>query len=266
MAVFPDSDDEQKNKKTEEEKEACMGEHKARMSITEFENLQGNSRVLKSHAPPNLFLAKEEEDNNNKFKIAKGVKVIYVTRNPFDACVSCYYHPKPGVSPQSHGCPFDAFAKLWLSTNIEFGGWCNHVKEWRKVYNENNNNNGKPPQILWISYEDLVMKPKSSIERIAAFLKIDVTQGDLVDRVMTGCKFENVKQAAQRALDEGTAGNLSHLRRGKIGDWRNHFDNDLKREFEQELSKKFPEGLDYEYNIGDSQKTWKLDAPVCKEE
>ncbi len=59
---------------------ACMGEGKARMSVQDFDELP-SPRVLKSHAPTNLFLDKE-----------KKAKVIYVTRNPFDACVSCYYH------------------------------------------------------------------------------------------------------------------------------------------------------------------------------
>ena len=26
-------------------------------------------------------------------------------------------------SPASTGCPFDAFARLWLSDRVEFGGW-----------------------------------------------------------------------------------------------------------------------------------------------
>lgn len=253
MAVFPD--DVVNN--ASEDSEACMGEHKTRMSITEFDNLTG-VRVLKSHAPRSLFLA-----NGHDGKITKDVKLIYVTRNPFDACVSCYYHPKPGVSPESQGCSFAAFAKLWLSSSIEFGGWINHVKGWREAYHrdlEESKAKNCPQQILWISYEDLVMYPKESIQKISNFLRVDATP-DLIERVMVGCNFENVKQAAEKAINEGTAGNISHLRKGKIGDWRNHFDDELKREFEQELSKGFPDGLDYEYNIGDGQ-TWKPDSLV----
>lgn len=59
---------------------ACMGEGKARMTVQDFDALPP-PRVLKSHAPTNLFLDKENK-----------ARIIYVTRNPFDACVSCYYH------------------------------------------------------------------------------------------------------------------------------------------------------------------------------
>ena len=60
---------------------ACMGEGNAHMSVVDFDALP-TPRILKTHAPTKLFLDGEK----------KRAKVIYVTRNPFDACVSCYYH------------------------------------------------------------------------------------------------------------------------------------------------------------------------------
>ena len=86
------------------------------MSASQFDTLP-EPRVLKTHAPTSLFLDTQ-----------KTAKVLYIARNPFDACTSCYYHPKVGVSPASCGTKFDAFCKLWLSSKVEFGGWINHVK------------------------------------------------------------------------------------------------------------------------------------------
>ena len=246
-------------KKYDSNNEACTGENKANMSVQEFDALKA-PRILKTHAPPRLFL----DLDSSMMKMTEGVKIIYVTRNPFDACVSCYYHPKPGVSPQSTGCSFEAFAKLWLSDRIEFGGWCNHVKGWRNVYLNNlesSHKSSKSQQIIWISYEDLIMKPRETIEKIAFFLDIDASPG-LINLVLQGCKFDNVKEAAEKAIRGGIQGNISHLRKGKIGDWRNHFTDATKNEFEEGLKRNIPEGIDFEYYIGNGQ-TWKLDSTVC---
>lgn len=245
-----------------DDKKACMGENKARMSVNEFDSLP--NRVLKTHAPTTLFLG-NDKTITEKFRLAQGIKVIYVTRNPFDACVSCYYHPKPGVSPESNGCSFAAFSKLWLSKRIEFGGWSNHIAGWRQAYHEHLEHakqTNSLPQILWISYEELVTSPKSAIAKVAKFLDVDASP-DLVDAVVEGCKFENMKKAARKTMENGMDGNIGHLRKGKIGDWRNYYTSQLREEFEEELKKNLPDGLDVLYDIGDGQ-TWCLGpSSVC---
>lgn len=227
---------------------ACMGEGRARMSVDDFDALPA-PRVLKTHAPTQLFLDR-----------SKKAKVIYVTRNPFDACVSCYYHPKPGVSPQSNGVPFDAFCKLWLTDRVEFGGWIDHIKGWREEYLRRAACGGKDGDMLWMSYEELVREPISSIQTIANFLGVDTASDPtLVERVASGCKFENVKKAARAKLDVGEQGDISHLRKGKTGDWRSHFSDHLVQQFEAEVRAKFmnSEKLGLVYEIGDGR-LWKL--------
>ena len=263
MAVVPHSDtgdangNGMDNTANADNKKACMGENKARMSVNEFDSI--SNRVMKTHAPTSLFLGKDDTIGENGFRLAKGIKVIYVTRNPFDACVSCYYHPKPGVSPESNGCSFAAFAKLWLTKRIEFGGWSNHIAGWRRAYHENLEHakqTQSSPQILWISYEELVKSPKASVAKVANFMDIDASS-DLVDAVVEGCKFEKMKESARKTMENGTGGNISHLRKGKIGDWRNHFTSQLKEEFEEKLKKNLPDALDVVYDIGDGE-TWSL--------
>ena len=181
-------DDDMSNENENGVKQACMGEGKAKMSPEQFNTLP-SPRVLKTHTPTQLFLDQEQ----------KVAKVIYITRNPFDACVSCYYHPKPGVSPASQGMPFDAFCKLWLSTSAEFGGWIDHTKGWRYTYlnSHNNNNKSDNAEMLWISYEELVSKPIEAIAKIAIFIEVDTSlDPTLIQRVATGSKFDNVKKAA----------------------------------------------------------------------
>ena len=171
MAVVDGLTDEKKTSSNDANtNKSCMGEDKGRMTLSQFNSLP-EPRVLKTHAPPSLFLDSDQ-------KIAK---VLYVTRNPFDACVSCYYHPKVGVSPASCGMDFDAFCKLWLSTKVEFGGWIDHTKGWREEYL----NSYTDSNMLWISYEELVNQPVESVTRIANYIGVDITADPtLVSRVL----------------------------------------------------------------------------------
>ena len=117
--------------------------------------------------------------------------------------------------------------------------------------------------MLWISFEELVGQPIESIQRIANFIGVDVkSDPSLVERVAHGCKFGNVKKAAQTSLDNGMQGDIAHLRKGKKGDWRNHFSDELFTEFESVIRGQFDtdeSGTDYsvlEYDIGE-ERYWK---------
>jgi len=240
-----------------------LGEARSRMSVRDFDAIP-SPRVLKSHEPPRLYLDRD----------GRSARVLYVTRNPFDACVSCYYHPKRGMSPHSLGMPFEGFVKFWLSDACEFGGWIEHTKGWRKEYSRRNHreeggddggggdgNDNTNYNMLWIAYEDLVRDSMNSIEKIAAFIGVD-TRADptLVGRVAEGCKFDNVKRRAQASLDGGARGDIDHLRKGEVGDWRNHFGEELFEEFEREIKRRFADaddgvGVGLEYDIGGGE-TW----------
>ncbi len=154
------------------------------------------------------------------------------------------------------GMPFDAFCKLWLSRHIEFGGWIDHTKGWYHDYQQSYNKDW----MLWISFEELVGKPIVSIQRIANFIGVDVeSDTTLVERVAHGCRFENVKKAAQTSLDNGMQGDIAHLRKGTKGDWRNHFSEKLFTEFENEIRRQFDADEDnswLKYDIGEGM-YWK---------
>ena len=91
--------------------EACIGQNPSiflqsgpeffLLSINEFDH-----RILKSHAPPHLLItgrgspshlsgsgcSSGGDESKEEFALPEGVKVIIVTRNPLDPCVSSYYH------------------------------------------------------------------------------------------------------------------------------------------------------------------------------
>jgi len=74
-----------------------------------------------------------------------------------------------------------------------------------------------PQNVLRVCYRDLVADTESTFGRMLDFLKIQAAPQD-VRRIVTGNSFE-----AQTGRKAGEEDQWSHLRKGRPGDWENHF-------------------------------------------
>ena len=158
-------------------------------------------RVVKTHAPLDLFLG----------EAAAFPKVIYVTRDAKDACVSSYYH---AANPHKRGWPFGAWAAAWAGGYFEHGTLWAHRRSWR---------NAPPDRVLWVTYEDLVSDPDAEIRRIAAFVGVAAPPA-LVAKTRALSSFDAMRE---------TAGDMKYFyRRGTVGDAARHFDADLAADFD----------------------------------
>ena len=146
-----------------------------------------------------------------------GTKVIVVSRNPLDACVSAYYH---AWNPAKSGWPFSAWAAAWLSGNVPHGSWFDWVRRWHgqsQLY---------PDRVLWLQYEDLKHSSSETVKRIADFIGVE-SDPELIRLAVEKSSFDSMcEQAQQKGGDK-----LSHLRKGVAGDWCNHFSEELAEDF-----------------------------------
>lgn len=205
-------------------------------------------RVIKTHAPVTHLLSRQTDGT------PAPARYIVVTRNPLDACVSCYYH---AWHPQSSGWPFDAHALAWLDGrgNGSFGAqgtWCDFYTGWSEAAHrfppppQGTVSSPTAPAVLWLHYEALLRDPAREIRSIASFLGLDADDSDFINRVVEGSSFSRMRNAAvaaedatENAIQDAKArpaydvpGKLrqnerrlaDHLRKGEIGDWRRHFD------------------------------------------
>lgn len=207
----------------------------APITLDEFNNAPG-PRVIKSHARSEHLLG------CNRQGLAgikpDGVKVLIVSRNPLDACVSSYYH---AFNPFKSGWPFDAWASVWLTGYVTFGGYFEWVRGWYEDVQRN------PTKAMWLQYEDMQSDPRDQIVKIAEYLEIPVTDA-IVDSVLRYSSFDSMKeQAGAKGGDhEG------HLRKGKSGDWKNHFTDALVQEFRVKYSREMA-GTELSFAIGDGE-------------
>ena len=79
------------------------------MDLQEFAALPLAGRTLKTHSQRAHFLDTTAPSvGGTVHPLAVGTKVIYVSRNAADACVSAFYHRHNNES----GIPFDAFVRM----------------------------------------------------------------------------------------------------------------------------------------------------------
>lgn len=202
--------------------------------LTLFSELQ-HPRHLKTHLPFKFMPEKVT---------TRGIKCIYVLRNPKDSLVSYYYFYKSVASFGKFTGSWSDFFEMFLHDNLCYGSILDHYIEWWKHRHDDN--------ILVLKYEDLLKTPKDQIWKIAKFLKLNTTE-EIVDKVDEFTKFKNMKANPATnwtTIPEDVDCSISpFMRKGQIGDWRNHFtvaQNDL---FDQIIASKL-RGLDLDFDYG----------------
>lgn len=214
----------------------------APMTLAEFGELP-SPRVVKTHAPCHMFPGLRPSS-----EFPEGVKIVHVTRNPKDAAVSSYYH---AFNPFKQGWPFDAWLKVWVEGLVPSGSFFAYEQGWiaaARCY---------PEQVLCLYFEDVKAAPLEQVARVAAHLGVPTDQA-LLERVTEQSTFHQMKNAVStqaKAIEAkgGKAwGAVGHMRKGEIGDWRNHFDGQLSSEFDEIFQMRMGgAGMTYKLGEGD---------------
>lgn len=176
-------------------------------------------RLRVSHLPPEFLPA--------ALSRKKG-KVIYVARNPKDILVSYFYfHQLANMleTPKD----FDDFFEKFLTGRVFGGSWFQHVKTWYSHREDMN--------MLFITYEEMIQDLSSVVKRISSFLDRDLTEEQLTN-VVKHSTFKNMKKIPQASYEQVSDDLLNHskgvfMRKGTVGDWKNHFTVAQSERFDQ---------------------------------
>ncbi|GBM99126.1 Sulfotransferase 1C4 [Araneus ventricosus] len=200
----------------------------------EQDGLQGGVHplALKYHLPFRLTPFSED------------TRYIYVARNPKDACVSYYHFLKglPGYSIES----FDVFFEAFLSGQLPYGESMDHILEWYEASSQHSN-------IFFTTYESLAKKKEETVIDLAGFLGQAKLDHITLKNVMQYSSFEYMRSLASRddfykkylqastgSQKEKTKGdtNPQMMRKGMVGDWRNHFSESQSRRMDEHFRAK----------------------------
>lgn len=187
------------------ERDYCIAKDRpaAWKTIQEKTTANGTRRVLKTHAPYELFPAST---------FPSGVKLIVVVRDPRDVLTSMYKHYS-GIKRFSYTGSLEHFIEIFKEGNVGHGSYFDHLKGWWRCYEEHGNET-----VLWLKYEDVILDKRSTAMKIANFIGVSADEA-LLDKVCGGSNIESMKKEAAKRQSSGF-GSQTHFNKGVRGNWK----------------------------------------------
>lgn len=151
-------------------------------------------------------------------------RAIYVVRDGRDVAVSVYFHIKRVTGLEA---TFSEFLGPYLDGQfIGAGVWHEHIANWldSPCFQDG--------QGMVVRYEDMKQDARRELQRCAEFLGVDASPERLDHAAAVG-DFEAMRKTENRTerivhREKGPA--ISFVRKGIVGDWKNHFSpEDLTR-------------------------------------
>ncbi|XP_057609882.1 sulfotransferase 2A1-like [Chionomys nivalis] len=153
-------------------------------------------------------------------------KVVYMARNPKDTLVSFYhFHRIASFLPDPSS--FEDFVDEFLEGTGFYGSWFDHVKGWLGLQKDLN--------LLFVTYEELHQEPRLTIQKLSEFLGCPLRPEE-EDVILEHCSFSFMSQSnmvnysllSNEIMDQSKG---KFLRKGVVGDWREHFTPELDKKF-----------------------------------
>lgn len=168
-------------------------------------------RIIKTHFPFSLY----------RPDLLDRCRVVYVCRNPKDACVSYHHHCRLINTYKFEGS-FETFAGCFMAGDVFYGRFWDHVAAaWERR---------RHPRLHFVFYEDLQLRVLESLGDLAGFLGLRLSQEQL-ETVAEHASFPQMKaRDALTPLPLSSSTNPSvgsFFRKGTTGDWSNLASSEL---------------------------------------
>ncbi|KAM9341837.1 cytosolic sulfotransferase 3-like [Pholidichthys leucotaenia] len=187
------------------------------------DKLPTSPRLIKTHFPVQ-FVPKSFWEQN--------CKMVYVGRNAKDNMVS-YFHFNRMNKIQPEAGEWSDFLQRFIDGQMVFGSWYDHVNGWWKKKETYSN-------IHYMFFEDMIENTGREIDKLCNFLGLSPSAEEKA-RVTGGAQFDNMKkdQMANYSTLPVFDFKISHfMRKGKVGDWKNHFTVAQNEAFDEDYKKK----------------------------
>ncbi|XP_037105573.1 sulfotransferase 1 family member D1-like [Syngnathus acus] len=184
-------------------------------------------RIIKTHLPFQLIPSGFWENK---------CKTIYVTRNAKDTVVSFYQFQQMNLSSTDPGS-WEGYLQRFIHGGWLYGPWYDHVKGYWEERKKRN--------ILYVFYEDMKENLCREVTRIMRYLDLSLSD-DVINRIVDLTTFNNMKDnpmanytfVPKEIFDTSIS---SYMRKGEVGDWKNHFTPQQSAEFDKVYETKMKE-------------------------
>ncbi len=193
----------------------------------EYTRRRPRPRLIKTHAKLKFL-----PDN-----LLDTCKVIFVARNVKDMAVSLYHHKSLKRSSVTRS-GFKMFAKIFKDALVpEAPGIDLMLEAWALRSH---------PNMLFVTYEELQADFDAVARRIMTFLGVSLTDEKyaLLKRATMWESFRQNRATNKETEFPTSSERGSFIRKGKVGDWKNYFDDDLNAEWDSWINERVM-GTDY---------------------
>uniref|UniRef100_A0A3P9LFY0 Sulfotransferase n=1 Tax=Oryzias latipes TaxID=8090 RepID=A0A3P9LFY0_ORYLA len=187
------------------------------------DGLSTSPRLIKTHLPVQ-FIPKSFWEQN--------CRIVYVARNAKDNMVSFFHFDRMNnIQPESG--EWSSFFQRFLEGKMVFGSWYDHVNGWWKKKETYSN-------LHYMFFEDLVEDTEGEIAKLCSFLGLTPSTEE-VERLSSSVQFDNMKKdkmanySTLPVMDQKIS---PFMRKGKVGDWKNHFTVAQNEAFDEDYKKK----------------------------
>nr|XP_006825115.1 PREDICTED: amine sulfotransferase-like [Saccoglossus kowalevskii] len=169
-------------------------------------------RLMLSHLHPQFFHTEWRKRNRK-------CKIICITRNPKDVCVSFYNFLKSLTFAEMH-LSWDDWVEAFIEGRVWYGPWLQYALAWNQYGLEDN--------VIHVTFEDMKQDLKSVLVKIADFLGRPLTE-ETIDRVVAMCSLDEMRasgtdvQMSPAQSGESWPQHAEYFRKGQIGDWKKSF-------------------------------------------
>uniref|UniRef100_UPI0037E95AF5 cytosolic sulfotransferase 2-like n=1 Tax=Semicossyphus pulcher TaxID=241346 RepID=UPI0037E95AF5 len=172
------------------------------------DQLPTTPRLIKTHLPVQ-FVPKSFWEQN--------CRIVYMARNAKDIAVSYFHFGRMNTIQPDPG-DWSTFLQNYMEGKVVFGSWFDHVNSWWEKKQTHS-------KLFYMFYEDMIEDSGREIDRLCSFLGLSPPAEEM-QRVVTGVKFDKMKE--NKMANYTTVPLMNHkvspfMRKGKVGDWKNHF-------------------------------------------
>ncbi|XP_053757268.1 amine sulfotransferase-like [Panthera pardus] len=161
------------------------------------------------------------------------LQIIYIYRNPKDVMCS-YFHFSKNVTLQVTSS-FEEFMEQFLEGKVLGSLWFDHIKGWyehKSLFN-----------IQFLMYEEMKKDLKGSLSKVCKFLGKELSEEEM-DAIVRQATFQNMKYDPRANYKNiiktryGLEAKGHFLRKGTIGDWKNHMTVEQNERFDKIFQRK----------------------------
>ena len=170
-------------------------------------------------------------------------KIVLCLRNPKDTVVSYYYFEKL-FKMSGYTGDFETYFNLFMDNLVPYSSYFDFVIEaWAKRNH---------PNVCLLFFEDMKKDLATNVKRVAKFFGKELTNEN-VEALVDHLSFKKMKhnpgvnredmKVIQVFREDG-----NFMRKGEIGDWKNHFTEEMNIRMDKAIEKYFkPIGLEFQY-------------------